>query len=42
MNALQTLMLDNGRVSEHGTHAELLKAGGAYARLISLQRRAEE
>jgi ATP-binding cassette subfamily B protein len=33
-------VLDHGRVAEAGSHAELLAAGGAYARLHRLQRRA--
>lgn len=31
------LMLENGRVLERGTHAELLKRNGAYARLYNSQ-----
>jgi ATP-binding cassette, subfamily B, bacterial len=31
------LVLDNGRVIEHGTHAELLTRRGAYARLVEQQ-----
>ena len=30
-------VMDNGRVVERGSHAELLAAGGAYARLYALQ-----
>jgi len=33
-------VLDDGRIAEHGTHAELMAAGGAYAELYRLQERA--
>jgi len=35
-------VLDQGRVIETGTHAELLAAGGAYARLYALQFAAQD
>ena len=31
------LVLDHGRLVEHGTHAELLEAGGLYAKLYERQ-----
>ncbi len=31
------IVMDNGRISEIGTHSELLLAGGHYARLFNLQ-----
>ena len=31
------LMLENGRVLERGTHAELLERNGVYARLYNSQ-----
>ena len=37
VDADQILVLDAGRVVERGRHAELLAAGGAYARMWALQ-----
>ena len=35
----QIAVLDRGRIVEHGSHEQLLKADGIYARLFSLQAR---
>ena len=42
MGADEILVLANGRIAERGTHAELLAAGGEYARLWALQQQAAE
>jgi ATP-binding cassette subfamily B protein len=42
VGADQILVLDRGRVVERGTHAELLAAGGTYARLWAMQARHEQ
>jgi ATP-binding cassette, subfamily B, bacterial len=31
------VVVDNGRIAEHGTHDELVRTGGTYAQLFSLQ-----
>ena len=36
-NADRIIVLDNGRIAEIGTHAELLSRGGIYARLYNIQ-----
>jgi ATP-binding cassette, subfamily B, multidrug efflux pump len=37
MGADQILVLDDGRIVEHGTHAELIGSGGVYASLLRRQ-----
>jgi len=41
MHADQIIVLDEGRITERGTHAELVKAGGVYADLYELQTRSD-
>ena len=36
-NADQILVIENGRITESGTHAELVEAGGSYARMNRIQ-----
>jgi ATP-binding cassette subfamily B protein len=36
-HADRIVVIDGGRVAEDGTHAELMRAGGRYARMYSLQ-----
>ncbi len=36
-NADQIAVLDRGRITERGTHGELLERGGAYRKLVELQ-----
>ena len=38
-DADEILLLEHGRIAERGSHAQLLAAGGAYARLWKLQQR---
>jgi len=42
INAHKILVMQNGRVVEHGTHGELIKIGGVYAQLYETQFRWEE
>ena len=37
VDAHQILVLDDGRIKERGTHAQLLELGGVYARMWALQ-----
>jgi len=41
-NADQILVMDEGRIVERGEHAELVAAGGLYARIYELQLRDQE
>lgn len=42
MGANNILVLDGGKIREHGTHAELLAQNGWYARMIEKQEKARE
>jgi ATP-binding cassette subfamily B protein len=42
MHADEIIVLDHGRIVERGTHASLLREGGLYAALWSLQNRPEK
>ena len=37
INAHRIVVVDNGRAAEAGTHAELLKTNGMYAKLVAHQ-----
>ena len=34
-------MVDNGRIAERGTHAELMQQDGVYKRFIEIREKAE-
>ncbi|MBQ2597818.1 MAG: ABC transporter ATP-binding protein, partial [Oscillospiraceae bacterium] len=36
-SADQILVVENGRVTERGTHEELIRLGGTYARMSGIQ-----
>lgn len=40
-NADQILVVDDGRIAERGTHAELLRQDGVYRRFIEIREKAE-
>ena len=40
-NADQILVVDDGRIAEHGTHAELIGQDGLYRRFTEIRERAE-
>jgi ATP-binding cassette subfamily B protein len=37
VHAQQIIVMDNGRIIERGTHAELLRANGLFAQMWALQ-----
>ncbi len=41
-NADRIVVVEGGRITEEGTHAELMERGGTYAKLYSLQFRTED
>ena len=41
-NADQILVIENGRITEQGTHTELVSLGGSYARMNRIQINAKE
>ncbi len=41
-NADRIVVVEGGRITEEGTHTELMERGGTYAKLYSLQFRAED
>jgi ATP-binding cassette subfamily B protein len=42
IGADEIIVLDQGRIAERGTHAQLLSTGGLYASMWNRQREAEE
>jgi len=38
----RVVVLDGGQIEEQGTHAELLAAGGLYARIYHAQKQIEQ
>ena len=42
VNANQILVLQEGKIKEHGTHQELIKHGGWYSHVISEQEKSKE
>ena len=40
-NADQILVVEDGRIAQRGTHAELMAQGGLYRRFIEIREQAE-